>query len=187
MTLVIVATAGATNANSFVTEAEMDAYAESRINGAVWTDSDTRLQALVEATRDLTVLPYVGSTVTSTQALAWPREWAPNPDAPSPTLLGNVTLLYYANTVVPQRVKDATCELALQYLVAGGAEIDTAQTAGEPVVVEKTVDVLTTKWDAAASAAAAASKVGLGQYTRVINLLRPLLDQSATGLTLSRV
>jgi hypothetical protein len=54
-------------------------------------------------------------------------------------------------------------------------------------VIEKTVDVLTTKWDAAASAAAAASKVGLGQYTRVVNLLRPLLDQSATGLTLSRV
>ena len=78
----IVATVGSASANSFVLETEMTTYCDARLNAAIWTGADAQLPALIEATRDLSLLTYVGSRVTSTQKLSWPRDYAPNPDAP---------------------------------------------------------------------------------------------------------
>ena len=46
--------------------------------------------------------------VPDTQALVWPRQWALDPDAAWPDTT------YFSTTEIPQRVKDACCELALQ-------------------------------------------------------------------------
>ena len=180
MPATIVATVGSTSANSFVTVAEMSAYCDSRLTGGAWTEDDSQTNALVKATRDLTVLEYVGTRVTNNQALAWPRDWAINPDKPSVEYVGNIELMYYGATEIPQRIKDATCELALQYLLAGSNDLASAD--NNQGVIEKTVDVLTTTW-----ASPQARPTGLGRFPRVQALLYPLLLNAGAGISLVRM
>lgn len=180
MTISIVATPGSASANSFVTEDEMTAYCEARLNAAIWTGAAAQLPALVEATRDITVLNFLGTTVAAAQVLAWPRAWVENPDAPSIVYIGNVSLIYFANDEIPVRVKNATCELALQLLKAGSVDLVSA----DPLtgVIEKTVDVLTTKWASPQSRLS-----GLARFPRVIALLSPLFASTTGTLSLERV
>src|SRR5678810_157099 len=111
----VVATVGASNANSFVTVAEGDTYCDARLNASAWTDAedDDKAKAVIEATRELSAKMWVGSKSTTAQALAWPRAYATDPDA------AWAGWGYYDSNIVPQRVKDATCELALQFLIGG--------------------------------------------------------------------
>lgn len=128
MALTITATAGSASANSFVTEAEAITYMASRLNAGAWSTVDgsdaTELEkkALIEATRDLNLVSWDGTRVTDTQALSWPRDYAVNPDA---TISDPATEYpYYADDVIPQRVKDATCEYALELLRANADDRD---------------------------------------------------------------
>lgn len=129
MSVTIVATAGASNANSYVTLAEANAYFDARVPlTPPWAD-DVELDtaALVMAARVLDsmlsehrrlvrqsyrggvvkyylVSPHwTGTPTTTTQALAWPRDSMFD-------ALGRVIL----NTVIPQGLKNAQCELAGQ-------------------------------------------------------------------------
>ncbi len=163
MALVIDATVGGATANSFVLKTEMDAYVLTRLNAGAWTGVDAQLAALTEATRQLNVQPWDGSTVTSTQALNWPRQFVTNPDAPA---WG--TAIDYATTIIPQRVKDATCELALQFLKAGTTDI--ASLPANDGLIRKRVDVLEKEW-----ADPRVQKEGLERYPLVWNLIAPLL------------
>jgi len=169
MTLVLDATVGGATANTFVTAAEMTTYLEGRLNASVWTGADAQLPALVEATRELAMQDWIGTTVTSTQALTWPRQYAADPDAPA-----GGSQIEYATTVVPVRVKNATCELALQFLKAGTTDI--AAVDATDGVIEKTVDVLTTIW-----ADPRAQKQGLRKYPMVLRYIRPLLMHGSGG------
>ena len=175
----IVATVGSASANSFVTLSEMTAYCDARLNASIWTEADAQVAALVEATRELSLLTYVGSRVTATQKLSWPRDYAPNPDAPWVELIGDALLSYFADTVIPQRVKDATCELALQFLIAGTTDLASAD-ANEGVIRKK-VDVLETEWESASSRAS-----GLSRFPRVLAMIGPMLETTGGGLTLER-
>jgi hypothetical protein len=115
----LVATAGSASANSFATVSEGDTYCDTRLNASAWTgetDDDEKARALIEATRELNVLTYVGYTVTETQALVWPRDY----------------------------VKDACMELALQFLIAGTTDL--AALDATQGVIRKRVDVLETEW-----------------------------------------
>jgi len=97
------------NTNSYVTEAEADTYFETRIDSANWTAASTELResALVTATLLVDDHAWIGSAVSSSQALAWPRNNAIYND----TRLGlNVTI---GNTVIPDQVKEAVYEQAL--------------------------------------------------------------------------
>jgi hypothetical protein len=97
------------NTNSYVTEAEADTYFETRIDSANWTAASTELKesALVTATLLVDDHAWIGSAVSSSQALAWPRNNAIYND----TRLGlNVTI---GNTVIPDQVKEAVYEQAL--------------------------------------------------------------------------
>ena len=169
MALTIVATAGSASANSYVTEAEVIAYVASRLNPTDWittsgaTCTETEKTALIEATRDLSTLAWLGWRTDDTQALAWPREDVANPDSS--------TGFDYATTIVPQRVKDATCELAVQFIKAGTTDI--ANESASDGVIRKTVDVLTTEWAAPGMRAR-----GLNRYRSVMRFLRPLLASS---------
>lgn len=187
MPVSIVATPGASNANSYVTIAEADAYMAGRLNASAWTtaDTDTRSRALIEAQRNLTPLLWVGSRVTDTQALAWPRAYAPNPDAPAPvSTTGRENLLprfivYYGDTVVPQRVKDAQVELALEFLKSGTADL--AVVDGSFNITREKVDVLEVEYSDPSLRA-----VGLAKYTRVMSLVTPLFVNSGSGLSVVR-
>jgi len=79
----VIATVGASNANSFVTVAEGDTYCDARLNASAWTDAedDDKAKAVIEATRELSAKMWVGSKSTTAQALAWPRAYATDPDA----------------------------------------------------------------------------------------------------------
>lgn len=178
MTLTIVATAGSASANSFVTEAEVIAYVATRLNASSWTTvsgatcTETEKAALIESTRELSALTWKGSRVDSTQVLSWPRQWAENPDSP------NGAWDYYATTAIPQRVKDATCELAFQFLKAGTTDLAAADAnAG---VIEKTVSVLTTRWQPFQR------PTGLARFPSVLRFIRPLLAASPGTVSVVR-
>jgi hypothetical protein len=163
LAVVITATVGSASANSFVTSAECDTYHEGRLNATAWSDavSDDKNRALVEAQRELNTLSYEGNRVDSAQALQWPRWNACNPD-------GTGSSFYYLSTEIPQRMKDAQCELALEFLKSGTTDL--AALPSTDGVIQKTVDVLTTIWDPRQK------RQGLQRFPRVWRLIAPLLD-----------
>ena len=183
MSITIDATSGGASANSFVTEAEAIAYAATRLaagigtGSGVWTTvsgstcTETEKAALIEATREITVREFVGQRSTSTQALSWPRLWAPNPDAQYWN--------WYLTTAIPQRVKDATCELAIQFLKAGTTDLAALDSTNN--IARRRVDVLETEYVQPSQRAK-----GLGRFPRVLNLLRPLLAQTSAGMSIVR-
>ena len=139
MPITIDATVGGASANSFSTLVEADSFIEGRLNVSTWeTDAsdDTKNRALVEASRWLDRLTWIGLRADNTQALSWPRQAAINPDSP--------TSQYYATNELPQRVKDATMELAFQFVKAGTTDI--AGLDGTRNVKSKKIDVLETEY-----------------------------------------
>lgn len=167
MAVVIVATAGSASANSFVTLAEAETYMEARLNAALWdaATDDTKNRALVEATREVSALAWDGKRATSTQALSWPRLWAVDPDDPNQD--------YYDSDVLPDRVKWATIELALQFVKAGTEDIAAVDSSGG--VKREKVDVLETEYDPYRR------PLGMDRYPRVLAWVAPLLSGPTTG------
>jgi hypothetical protein len=162
MAVSITATAGSASANSFVTLVEANAYAEARLNASLWdaATDDSKNRSLVEATREISNLSFIGVRTDDTQVLSWPRELAVDPDDPNAD--------YFDSTELPTRVKNATCELAFQFIKAGTTDV-AAMDATEGVIRKK-VDVLETEY-----AEPWARSRGLDRYPRVVAFLRPLL------------
>jgi hypothetical protein len=104
MPLTLVATAGASNANTYVTLADADTYHESHYYASTWTAASDANQniALVWATRLLdATYDWVGTIASDTQSLRWPRAAAYDRDG---------RLL--ANDEIPTELEYATAELA---------------------------------------------------------------------------
>lgn len=165
MAVAIVATVGSASANSFATLAEADTYAEARLNTTLWdaATDDSCNRALVEATRELNYLRWQGRRADDTQALAWPRDWARNPDDPNYD--------FYDTDEIPQRVKDATCELALQFIKNGTTDI--AALPGDAEVISKTVDVISKTF-----ASPGQRRQGLRRFPSVWRYIAPLLEET---------
>lgn len=125
----IVATAGATNANSYATLAEAADYFDARLPlSTPWDDNDNKEASLIMATRLLdayfrgskTIVPadariaayyrigptWLGAAASTTQRLAWPR---------TGLLTQNGAAL--SSTTIPDEIRDATCEIAGQLAV----------------------------------------------------------------------
>lgn len=169
MALTIVADVGGASSNSFVTRAEFSAHLEGRLNVSAVTDDAEMAdwdKALVEATRELSARPWQGRRVTGTQALSWPRQWAPDPDSPIQD--------YYAITVIPDRVKRATFELAIAFIKAGTTDIAALDETLQ--IKSKKVDVLETEYVEGYQRVR-----GLDRYPAVMREIRCLLS-SAGGL-----
>lgn len=99
MALVLVATVGATNANSYISRAGADTYFEGRFGTSAWTSASNgdKEIALVQATRTIDRYHrFHGEKNASTQALSFPRD-----------------IQEEAVTALPQCVMDACCEQAL--------------------------------------------------------------------------
>jgi hypothetical protein len=110
MALTLVATVGASNANSYATVADGNAYHESHLYAAVWNAAtdERKAQGLAWATRVLdTHIEWDGYKATSTQALRWPRSGMEDADGEC-----------VASNVVPEVLKQATAELARHLLTS---------------------------------------------------------------------
>lgn len=138
MALTIVATAGSATANSYITLAEAETYMEARNNISLWTAASdaTKNIALVEAQRELTTMSWQGLRTDTVQSLAWPRQNVTNPDDPNRDV--------FDSDEVPQRVKDAQSEWALEFIKGGSTDISEFDTSKE--IVEERVDVIATKY-----------------------------------------
>jgi len=104
MAITIDATVGGSTSNSYVTLAEAVAYFEGRLNTAAWdvlTSDEAKNVALVSACRRIDQEEFSGVRSSLEQALAWPR-WGASADG-----------IRVDSQEIPQRVKNAQCELAL--------------------------------------------------------------------------
>ncbi len=121
MAITIIATPGAADANSYATEVELDAWIEKRLfNSAAVTGatSDTKKKTLIAATRLLDQnIDWDGDPEEPTvQALQWPRINLEDDK-------GNAL----DGTEIPDRIKEATCELACSLMDANlTSEVATA-------------------------------------------------------------
>tara|TARA_R110000744_G_scaffold30928_4_gene73050 strand:+ start:710 stop:1216 length:507 start_codon:yes stop_codon:yes gene_type:complete len=105
MALVVEDGSGKSNANSYISQADATTYFTNHDNPTAWSGLSSALKdaALLYATVTLDGMwDFTGTVTTSTQALAWPRDgvW----DEEGRNLAANA---------IPQRIKDAECELAL--------------------------------------------------------------------------
>ena len=112
MPLTLVTTAGATNANSYATVAEADAYHDSIREQAdlLWTALHTakKERLLVQATRLIDEhFIFLGFKTNSNQNLQWPRSGVLKDGKYAQGVIDTVD-----QTTVPQFVKDATAEFA---------------------------------------------------------------------------
>lgn len=107
MALTFDATVGGAAANSYVTQAQVIAYLEGRFDADAWVEMDSgdRNKILVMATSRLDLESYVGTTVTTTQRLQWPRYGALDRNGE-----------WFSSTAIPRCVQEATAELALVIL-----------------------------------------------------------------------
>ena len=79
----------------------------------------------------------------------------------------------------PQRIRDATCERALEFLRAGPTDV--AALDSKAGVIEKTVGPLTTRWVGPSQ-----REAGLARYPRVMKLIGPLLGIGSGQVRLTR-
>lgn len=110
MTVTVDATVGGANSNSFLTVADANAIANNVLDVTAWTaaSTDDKGRALIMATTSLTVLDWVGTRATTTQALAWPRTDAVINGREVP------------DNEIPREVKQGTFDLALALLQDSG-------------------------------------------------------------------
>ena len=113
MAVVIVATAKAADANSYISLADADTYFEGRVDTDAWdaAETDEQNRTLVTATNRLEQQDFHGTPTDSDQRLKWPRSGLTDMDSRS-----------YGQDVIPEPVEEATCELALA-LVNGDLEL----------------------------------------------------------------
>src|SRR5215475_3175217 len=136
----IVTTIGSPSANSYISVVDGDAYFDDRLDAAKWTAAQTadKTRALLQAAKQMQFENWLGSRVNSTQAMAWPRVGVAKIDAISFGYSGHshgygygywYPKEVYLPTEIPQPVKDAQAELALDLLsgVSGGAGAPTIQ------------------------------------------------------------
>lgn len=132
MPVTLVATVGGATSNSYAEVSEADAYFDGRQNVSAWTraSEDQKKRALILATARIDqeefvgtlVSPLTGTSAGTTQALRWPRQGATNEEGWD-----------YLTTVIPEPVKKATYELALEILGGGVSLTDTGLEGFEDV------------------------------------------------------
>lgn len=113
MALVVEDGTGKTDAESYITVVEADAYMAARVL-TLWASadfSDTEKEGCLRRATDYMQQAYrlrwAGVRKTSTQALDWPRY-----DVPRTDVTGYLSVDYYDDDAVPQEVKNACAELA---------------------------------------------------------------------------
>ncbi len=102
------------DANAYADAAEANSYFEGHLYATAWTAASAANKdaALVFATRLIDAeYQFGGFTTKATQALSWPRQRCPDPDAER----GEDG--FVASDVVPKLILQATCEMAHELLI----------------------------------------------------------------------
>ena len=113
---------GRTDANSYASVADGDAYHDGHLYATAWTAAtpDQKAAALVMATRLIDAeVQFNGTRTNAVQGLQWPRARCPEPDAihvPLAVLLP-IPSDYVRYDTVPKAVVQATCEMARELLI----------------------------------------------------------------------
>jgi hypothetical protein len=122
MAVVIVATPGAANANSYLTLAEAQAIIDGFVEDADvqhWGsgNTDSRNRALFTATQRLDRERFLGARATDTQSLQWPRTGVRKPDTYINTYAVGfpfrITTDYFTDTEIPTQIQYAQTVLAV--------------------------------------------------------------------------
>ena len=168
MTIAIIVEDGSnvTNANSFVTIAEVRSYAVERGVTLSATNDDITVQ-IIKAKDYLESFAnrYQGEMTNEGQSLQWPRT--------DVYLYGSETA--FSSNAIPKELKSAQCAAILA--IAEGVDIMPNYSASN-FVTEETVGPITTKY-------ADPTKVGIvPTLTAVDSLLAPLFGSTATGFAL---
>ncbi|MDA8114998.1 MAG: hypothetical protein M0Z43_09780 [Acidithiobacillus sp.] len=178
MALVVETGAIVANANSYISIADADAYHSDNGNTA-WTGTDAvKTAAIIKAARYLNgkyrarwlgfrVRP-VGSETVIAQTMEWPRLYVEVFGAAPGIVPGRLYANYLPADQIPQRVKDAQCELALRALSADLA-ID-----ADASIRRKKVDVIEKEY-------APGAVPGQLVYQVVDQLLSDYLEPLGTG------
>jgi len=113
--MALIATPGASNANSYCTLQEADAYNNVQLSAETWQNADSvqKEAAIRQATLQLDhYAAWQGKRSSQTQALAWPR---------TGVLFWDSEALIPADSI-PQWLKDATAEMARTLLANPGGD-----------------------------------------------------------------
>lgn len=161
MSSALVTTAGATNANAYVSVDTANAYfldrppLQSFTFTPTWAGaSDARKRAgILWATKLLDRL-YVwnGYVVTHTQALLWPRAglYYPNgqyvPNDLIPTQLQEATAEFAAQLLEENRAEDSVGMVGLERLKVGGLELEFSGGSGAPVTPDAVRRLIPQEW-----------------------------------------
>jgi len=121
MTITVEDGTGLSSANSYATEAELSTYATAR---GVTISGDSEA-LLIQGMDYIEEQRYIGVKASDGQALQWPRYGA------------WVDGYYISETAIPQKLKDAQCEVALG-IDAGNSPLATADRA---TIKEKVGDI----------------------------------------------
>ena len=182
MPTAIDATVGGAASNSYLSLAAFRARADdTALSGVAGLSVDaTAARALLQATARLDLEPWAGTRASTTQKLAWPRAYVPDPDRRLDySAFGGRDPLGYVQTVdstiVPERVLAACAELALQLL--NGASLS-ATDATRDIVREK-LGPIETEY---AVAGVRSAPDALTRYPLVWRSIRPLLNDTARGV-----
>jgi len=127
MALALVATAGASNANSYTTVTEADSYHEGHLYASLWVaaTATTKAAALVMATRILeSEMGWEGFRMTTTQSLSFPRGGLVTQDG-----------VNISDATIPGRLRDATAEFA-RWLITSDRTADTGMEGIKYIQVE---------------------------------------------------
>ena len=114
---------GKTDANSYASVADGNAYHDGHLYATAWTGAtdDQKAVALVMATRLIDAeFQFNGTRTNAVQSLQWPRAMCPEPDnvhVPLSVLLP-IPSDYVEYDTVPRAVVQATCEMARELLIA---------------------------------------------------------------------
>ena len=123
MAITIVATAGAANANSYISLTEANELIEGLVaddDVIAWeagsTSDDYRNRALYTAAQRIDRERFLGARATDTQAMQWPRTGVRKPDTYINTYATGfpfrITTDYFTDTEIPDQIKKAQAVLA---------------------------------------------------------------------------
>jgi hypothetical protein len=115
------ATVGGESANSYVDLTKANEYMAGRLHTEPWkTGSTVKEKALRQAARILDrYVEWRGVKTEEAQAMQWPRQYVPDPDYRTVDALDfyvDAGDYFIPKDEIPQRIKDAQCELALHLL-----------------------------------------------------------------------
>jgi len=119
----LVATSGASNANSYLTLAEANTFFDAHLYATVWASKSdaTKTVALIMATREIDRrYEWAEYPTTITQALQWPRIG----------IMERSGLELIGDTVIPVELKDATALYAQALMVADRTADSDIETLG---------------------------------------------------------